>query len=209
MIAQNMTKVGKVILRPLLIALYLVAGQPLGLLAGDRQPIEFFEAKVRPLLIEHCYECHSTESGESAGNLRLDSAAAVRAGGSMGQPLVPGKPNESLIIKAVSYEDNDLQMPPTEKLDNEAIAVLKQWIAIGAPDPREETSPAKHAAASPLERDPQTHWAFVPPLPQVPNRPVRIRYRWRISPFLPTSRSSRHHRLKRQQQARMRNRKSN
>ncbi len=122
--------------------------------------MEFFEAKVRPLLIERCYECHSVESGESSGGLRLDSAAASRAGGSLGPAVVPGDVAASKLVRAVEYADKDMQMPPDGKLADDEIAILKHWIEIGAPDPREDTAPK---TTSPLERDPKSHWAFVAP----------------------------------------------
>ena len=102
-----------------------------------REQLDFFESQVRPLLVEHCYECHSVQSGESDGELLIDSAAGIRKGGSHGPALVPGKPQESLLLRVVSYEDAELQMPPDEKLSDEAIDVLRRWIEMGAPDPRE------------------------------------------------------------------------
>ena len=141
-----------------------------GLLAEERIPadqLEFFEAKVRPLLVEHCYECHSHESETSDGELYLDSMAGWKQGGIHGPAIVPGKPEKSLLWKAIGYGDNDLQMPPQGKLPAEAIETLKRWIEVGAPDPREgQTS---EVSTSPLDRDPTSHWAFVPPKPQRPD----------------------------------------
>ncbi len=131
--------------------------------------IEFFESKVRPLLVEHCYECHSTESGESSGGLFLDTATATLRGGAHGSALKPGEPQSSLIIQAVDYQDPELQMPPDSKLDQESIDVLRHWIQIGAPDPRDGNVTE---SSSPLDRDPSTHWAFVPPLRPVPQTPI-------------------------------------
>ena len=137
-----------------------IAEQP----EGD--PIEFFESKVRPLLVERCYECHSSEAGESSGGLLLDTAAATLKGGAHGAAIKPGEPQSSLIMQAVGYEDPELQMPPDGKLDSEAIEVLRRWIQIGAPDPR-AGEVAK--SSSPLDRDPSSHWAFVPPVkPRLP-----------------------------------------
>ncbi|WDQ18939.1 PSD1 and planctomycete cytochrome C domain-containing protein [Rhodopirellula sp. P2] len=124
--------------------------------------LDFFEAKVRPLLIERCYECHSSESGESMGDYRLDSAPAMKAGGSRGASIVPGDADASVLVRAISYEESGLEMPPDEKLSDEEIAILKHWIESGAVDPREE----EHSVAeslSPLERDVNSHWAFVAP----------------------------------------------
>jgi hypothetical protein len=137
------------------------ASERVELSAADER---FFESKVRPLLVEHCYECHSREAGESSGELFLDSAAAIAKGGTMGQALVPGKPDESLLIQAVGYEDFDLQMPPAGKLDADSIEILREWVKRGAPDPRRSMEDADLTEpASPLEIDPSSHWAYNPP----------------------------------------------
>ncbi len=130
-----------------------------------REPIskehaDFFESKIRPLLIEHCYGCHSQESGESEGELLLDSADGLRQGGVRGTTIVPGQPDKSLLLKVIQYDDAELQMPPDGKLDRADIEAIKQWIAIGAPDPRSDSGKEQSAAPSPLDRDPKTHWAF-------------------------------------------------
>lgn len=96
--------------------------------------VAFFESKVRPLLVERCIECHGEK--KQKGGLRLDSKKGWEAGGDSGVALVPGQPEESLLIKAVSYLDKDLQMPPKKQLAPEEAAVLKEWIRRGAPDPR-------------------------------------------------------------------------
>ncbi|MBI5769225.1 MAG: PSD1 domain-containing protein, partial [Verrucomicrobia bacterium] len=123
--------------------------------------VEFFETKIRPLLVEHCYKCHSTESGKSKGGLQLDTRDALRKGGGTGPALVAGEPGKSLLIEAVRYQSDDLQMPPPDeggKLSTEKIAALEQWIRLGAPDPRDtvaKPSPVDMAAA-------RRHWAFQP-----------------------------------------------
>ena len=129
--------------------------------------MQFFEAKIRPLLIEHCYECHSQESDSSDGGLFLDSQAGWKRGGVHGPALRAGKPDESLLIRAVSYTDNDLQMPPQGKLSSEDLASLRKWIEMGAPDPREGNTTRK--STSPIDRDPSTHWAFVVPIRHIPS----------------------------------------
>ena len=83
-----------------------------GLRAEDSAGIEFFEKRIRPVLIEHCYECHSAEAKKVKGKLRLDSREAVLRGGEIGPAIIEGKPMESLLICAVQYHDKDLQMPP-------------------------------------------------------------------------------------------------
>lgn len=128
------------------------------------EAVEFFEAKVRPLLIERCYECHSEESGESMGDYRLDTAAAMRRGGSRGPSIKAGDADSSVLVRAISYSEPGLEMPPDEKLSDDEIAILKHWIQSGAADPREGDSEAEEMA-SPLSRDVDSHWAFVPPRP--------------------------------------------
>src|SRR5204863_399417 len=105
--------------------------------AGDSTDNAFFESKIRPLLIEKCIDCHGEK--KQKGALRLDSRAGWQKGGETGPVIVPGKPDESLLIKAVSYTDNDLKMPPKNKggpLNKPEIAALTEWIRMGAPDPR-------------------------------------------------------------------------
>ena len=99
--------------------------------------VEYFENKVRPILVKHCYECHSRE-GKAKGGLLLDRKEGWGKGGDAGPALIPRNPAKSLIIHSVRYEDEDLQMPPKSKLPAEDIAVLEHWITIGAPDPRLE-----------------------------------------------------------------------
>ncbi len=134
-----------------------------GVSRADESPLDFFESKIRPLLVEHCYECHSADAGEAGGNLRLDSAAATRRGGGRGAAVVPGNLDESMLIHAVGYSEPGMEMPPTGKLPDEQIQLLRDWIKTGAEDPREEAT-AEPKAASPLDRDPASHWAFVTPL---------------------------------------------
>lgn len=158
-----------------LIFLPLLVGVPNSLLgqaptaANDTTKVEFFETHIRPLLIENCYECHSHKSGESDGDLYLDSAAAMQKGGSRGAVLAPGKPDQSLLMRVVNYRDRNLQMPPDGKLSTTDIDLLRAWIESGAADPRAETvgkAGNTHGivATTPLDRDPSTHWAFNVPV---------------------------------------------
>ena len=112
--------------------------------AGDEPSgLEFFEKKIRPLLVEHCYECHSADAKAIKGSLLLDSRDGWKRGGDTGPALVPGKPNDSLMIKALKHEDG-LEMPPKRKLPDEVIAEFVKWVEQGAPDPR--TAPIKAIA---------------------------------------------------------------
>jgi hypothetical protein len=136
---------------------------------GDPAGIEYFETHVRPLLVEHCYECHSEETGESQGGLRLDNAAASLKGGLTGAAVIAGNLEQSLLVKAVRYEDPDFSMPPAGKLEDAQIQKLEHWISIGAPDPR--SGSVSQSASSPLDRDPKSHWAFRVPTRTIPLRP--------------------------------------
>jgi Protein of unknown function (DUF1549)/Planctomycete cytochrome C len=104
--------------------------------------VEFFEKKIRPVFVEHCYKCHS-EKGEKGikGGLSLESRQGIRKGGDTGPALDLGNPDKSLILQAIRYSDEDLQMPPKHRLSPEIIANFEQWVRLGAPDPREDEAP--------------------------------------------------------------------
>ena len=133
--------------------------------APDRAGIEFFEKHVRPVLVEHCYNCHSPGAEKGVkGGLLLDTRDGLLKGGDNGPAIVAGDPEKSLLIKAVRYHDENLQMPPKgKKLSETQIEDLVAWVKMGAPDPRTE---AVQGAKSKVQgRD---HWAFKPvkePLP--------------------------------------------
>ena len=123
-----------------------------------------FESKVRPVLVKHCYECHSAESGKSKGGLRLDTREAIRTGGDSGPAVVPGDPSKSLLLSAIKHTDPDLEMPPNKpRLPTSIIADVETWIKSGAPDPRTST-------AHPVERPPvdldsgRQFWSYRKPL---------------------------------------------
>jgi hypothetical protein len=144
-------------LRPIAALLFA----PLALLAaGDDDA--FFESKVRPVLINRCYECHSAEK-KIKGGLNLDSRAGWQAGGDNGPAIVPGDLTKSLVIKAVRYLDKDFAMPPKSRLPADEVAILEEWVKRGAPDPR--TDDAAKAAKPKRSIDLETgrkFWAFQP-----------------------------------------------
>ncbi len=107
--------------------------------AADAAGVAFFEQKIRPVLVEHCYECHSDQAKKIKGGLRLDSRAGWLAGGDGGTAaIVAGKPEESLLIRVVQHLEDDLAMPPKKpKLPDAVIADLVLWVKLGAPDPRD------------------------------------------------------------------------
>ncbi len=125
--------------------------------------VAFFEQKIRPVLIEACYECHSAAAktkGKLKGGLFLDTRAALLTGGDEGPALVAGKPDDSLLIKALRWSREDLHMPPKKKLPPEVIADFEKWVAMGAPDPRTgEVAKARREISIDQGRD---YWAFRP-----------------------------------------------
>ena len=123
-------------------------------LAQSPADLEFFENEVRPLLVASCSECHGDK--EQWSELRLDARAAILKGGERGPAIVPGKPNESLLIQAVR-RSGELEMPPDEKLTAAQIAILEHWVEIGAPWPANDSLAADQRAAAQ-----QAHWAFQP-----------------------------------------------
>lgn len=134
--------------------------------APTEEQLEFFEKKIRPALTKHCYECHSTEGEKVKGGLLLDTREASRLGGDTGPAVVPFKPEESLLLTAIHYEDSDLEMPPKYQLEESVIADFEEWIAMGAPDPREKKakgkSPQQYTSTIDLKEG-RKHWAYQKP----------------------------------------------
>ncbi len=143
----------------------------LGTRAAAAEPtqadMDFFEAKIRPILVDNCYKCHSHDSPKLKGGLSLEFRELAMKGGDTGPAVVPGDPEKSLLVKAVRYTDPDLQMPPKgAKLSDDQIADLEQWVKMGAPDPRTTNSTAYARAVGKTDRD---HWSFKPvQKPEVP-----------------------------------------
>jgi mono/diheme cytochrome c family protein len=147
--------------------------------APTAEQIEFFEEKIRPVFAEHCYTCHSDKAEKVKGGLRLDTREALLKGGDSGPVIVPGNPDASLMIKAVRYEDKDLQMPPkNKKLSGEQIAALEDWVKMGAPDPR---AAARPPPLTDIGAARARHWAFQPVKNPVPP-PVKKK-RWVQTPI--------------------------
>ncbi len=135
-------------------------------LGQDR--IDFFEKKIRPVLAEQCYQCHSAEAARTGmlmGKLQLDTREGVQLGGAQGSAVVPGQPDQSMLIEALEYTNRNLQMPPGGKLPDSVIADFVQWVTLGAPDPRD--AKAVDTAAMDLESG-RRHWAFRPLRPVDP-----------------------------------------
>ncbi|MEI7700271.1 MAG: PSD1 and planctomycete cytochrome C domain-containing protein [Planctomycetia bacterium] len=130
----------------------------------DDEQLAFFESRIRPVLVTHCYECHSADSTVIQGGLRIDSRDGLLQGGDTGTSVVPGKPEASLLLKALQYDG--IQMPPKGRLPESVVRDFDTWIAMGAADPRESTAtrPERRLNADEGRR----HWAFQPVAPQQP-----------------------------------------
>jgi mono/diheme cytochrome c family protein len=128
--------------------------------APSQGDVQFFENKIRPILANNCYKCHSSQAAKLKGGLSLEYRESILHGGDSGPALVPGDPERSLLIKAVRYQDPDLQMPPKDKkLADEQIADLVTWVKMGAPDPR---SAGKGLANASWSKERTQHWSFQP-----------------------------------------------
>ena len=165
----------------LAVAAVFVVGSASARGAAD-EGAEFFEKKIRPLLSERCYKCHSAEAQTVKANFRLDGKAALLRGGDSGPVIVPGDVEKSLLIKAVRYKEDKLKMPPDGRLSDAQIADLEQWVKMGAPDPR--------GAGAPLPKEPGTGinlaqgrkwWAFQPV--KDPPAPAVKRADWARTPL--------------------------
>jgi hypothetical protein len=131
--------------------------------APDPEGLEFFEKKIRPVLVDRCYSCHSAQAQKLKGGLLLDTRSGIRKGGETGPAVVPGDLEKSLLVKALRYDDPDLKMPPKGRLAADVVRDVEAWVKRGAPDPREGGS----GAAGPKTRviklsEERLHWAYLP-----------------------------------------------
>lgn len=140
------------------------------------EDLAFFETRIRPVLAEKCYECHSAaahEKGKLKSGLYVDSREGLLIGGETGPALLPGKSQESLLLKVIRHEIKDAEMPPKGKLEDSTIADLAKWIEMGAPDPRVATAPIPSAKRVIDVAEGRKWWAFQPlvqpPVPGVKN----------------------------------------
>jgi hypothetical protein len=140
---------------------FLAASEPV---APDPTPeqIDFFERRVRPLLVEHCDECHGAATDEPGGGLRLTSRESLLRGGDSGPAAVPGAPDESRLVRAVSRTDPLLQMPPEEELTTREVATLVEWVRMGVPDPRADAAASSPTKPASVAADASDWWAFQP-----------------------------------------------
>ncbi len=150
---------------------------------------EFFESRIRPVLAEHCYECHSARASILQGELRLDAAAELRQGGQSGPVVEPGKPADSSLISALRYQS--YEMPPKGKLPDVVIADFEQWVAMGAPDPRTEDAAGGGVVGNAVvgeaapKKNPRDHWSLkAPHKPAAPSVQSRSWVRTVIDSFV-------------------------
>jgi hypothetical protein len=128
--------------------------------SSAENPIDFFEKKIRPVLVENCYKCHSASAEKLKAALLLDTREGMLKGGESGKPaIIPGDAEASLLVEAIRYQNEDLQMPPKKRLTPQQVEDFVQWINAGAPDPRTNNALAAASRGA-------NHWAFKPPQPQ-------------------------------------------
>lgn len=159
-----------------LVCLLLQSASPVafsGQKDSHREAIDFFEKRIRPILVEHCYECHSVKASELQGGLNLDNRAAVIRGGESGPVVVPGKPDASRLLQALRHSSDEVSgMPPDKELPDEVVADFERWIRLGLPDPRGGEAPPRVS----IQQRAAQHWAFLPP--KRPARPVLKNPAW-------------------------------
>ena len=130
---------------------------------------DFFEAKIRPVLVEKCYSCHNAKLKSPFGGLVLDNAASFRKGGDSGPAFRPGDPSGALLLEALRYSSLRIKMPPTGKLPDSVIADFEAWIKMGAPDPRAGAPAAETKKPEMDLSEGRKWWAFQavmrPPVP--------------------------------------------
>ncbi|OYP36465.1 hypothetical protein CGZ80_08705 [Rhodopirellula sp. MGV] len=133
------------------------------------EQLTFFESKIRPVLVRECYGCHSEQSGQNKGGLKLDTQAASLLGGDSGAAVIPGDLDNSLLYTAITHQD--FVMPPKRKLSDSEIADFRKWILDGAPDPRVTEAvqmPQSSIGEDTIARAKDTFWAYQPPKSQMP-----------------------------------------
>ena len=130
---------------------------------------EFFEKKVRPILVEHCFKCHGDTKGKAPkGGLRLDSRTGMLKGGDNGSVLLPGSPNKSKLIEAIRFQNSELKMPPSGKLTAQHLADLEAWVKDGAIWPNDTAVAVPNTSTFDLAKRKREHWAWQPVRPTMP-----------------------------------------
>jgi hypothetical protein len=141
--------------------------EPKKAVSAERAGLEYFEKRIRPTLVAHCYECHSEKSKIVQGGLYLDTRDGIRRGGDSGPAVVPGDTDGGTLLSALRYEN--FEMPPKGRLAEEVVADFAKWIEMGAPDPRDGKAPTPKVVD--LEQG-RKFWAYQPPK-LVPHAPLK------------------------------------
>ncbi len=138
--------------------------------APTAEQVDFFEKRIRPVLTEQCYECHSANAKKIKGGLVLDSRAGVQRGGDTGPAVTPGDPDASLLIEAVRHQNEDIAMPPKKRLPPEVVRDFEQWVRMGVPDPRASDTVAIVQAKEAIDWNKAREWWSFRPLaaPKLP-----------------------------------------
>ncbi len=147
---------------------------------ADREKLDFFEKRIRPVLVDKCYSCHSAGAEKIKGNLVVDTREGLLKGGDTGPSLLPGNPGKSLLIKAMKWADDEFKMPPKKRLPKEVVADFETWIRAGAYDPRISNAPISKKPAINVEEARHT-WPFTP-LAE-PAAPALIESSWAWTPI--------------------------
>lgn len=133
--------------------------------AEEMANVDFFEKRIRPLLVKHCYECHSEQEKEQMGGLLLDRQSGWLKGGDTTMAVIPGEPKTSLLMEAILYKNENLQMPPKGKLSDAEIKYFAEWIHRGAPGPENDLGDSAFSQLGDQEllfEQAKEHWAFQP-----------------------------------------------
>lgn len=145
-------------LLPHIVSLFwLLAGLSVNAADMTVEQRSFFESKIRPVLVQQCYECHSQEAKKLGGKLLLDAPSEMIAGGESGPAMIPGKPDDSLIVQALRYDG--LEMPPTKRLPDQVVSDFITWVKMGAPDPRMDLPKSAKKAVT---TDKAAQWSYQP-----------------------------------------------
>jgi hypothetical protein len=129
--------------------------------AAEREGLDLFEKRIRPVLVDKCYSCHSAGAEKIKGNLVVDTREGLLKGGDTGPSITPGHPDKSLLIRALRWQDEEFKMPPKRRLPADVVADFETWVRKGAPDPRiSNTSASKRPAINIAEA--RRKWPFSP-----------------------------------------------
>ena len=143
--------------------------------------LEFFEKKIRPLLSQNCFKCPSAKAKKLKGGLRLDYRAGILKGGDSGPAVRSGKPDMSRLVEASNYDNVDLEMPPSGKLNATQITDLTEWVKRGLPWPKETVAVGGAHKEFDLAQRQAAHWAWQPVKKQLPPKVKQVD--WPASPL--------------------------